>query len=290
MIATAPLLPKLRQSQEQLGKSNESLSKRQSIATQTNLILNLGHNADKLPPAPNKPFYIQKLPTTLRHKAPCLPRIDSSVHPSNRDPVHDATAPMQILDKDMLLGTKWLLQNLHSGKITSLPKIYDYPACMSVYKPGLRGWATGYIDFRGDDPHHSHSARDFGPAVEKAPELRLHAGGKTAARSVHDSVSNAYSNNQTRKGTNHGLAKVRHEILSTQIHVRQSYLISVGGEAKPLHRTFPTPPSQTCRSKRRETQIPLHVFSCAPSDSVSHPPISDAFLSKKRLLLKGSNK
>ncbi|KAI8842714.1 hypothetical protein BJ741DRAFT_660677 [Chytriomyces cf. hyalinus JEL632] len=209
MIATAPLLPKLGQSRDQLGKSNESVSKRQSIATETTLILNLGHTPDKLPPAPNKPFYIQKLPTTLRHKAPCLPRIDSSVHPSNRDPVHDATAPMQILDKDMLLGTKWLLQTLHSGKITSLPKIYDYPACMSVYKPGLRGWATGYIDFRGDDPHHIHSARDIGPATaEKAAELiRLHAGGKTAAKNVHDSVSNTNSNNQQRKGTNHGLAK-----------------------------------------------------------------------------------
>ncbi|KAJ3241711.1 hypothetical protein HDU81_011035 [Chytriomyces hyalinus] len=209
MISTAPLLPKLRQSREQLGKSNESLSKRQSIATETTLILNLGHSADKLPPAPNKPFYIEKLPTTLRHKAPCLPRIDSSIHPSNRDPVHDAIAPMQIRDKDMLLGTKWLLQNLHSGKITSLPEIYDYPACMSVYKPGLRGWATGYFDFRGDDPHHTHYSRDFEAAADKAPEsIRLHASGKTTTKNIHDSVSKTNSTNQQQKGTKHGLAKL----------------------------------------------------------------------------------
>ncbi|KAJ3288685.1 hypothetical protein HDU79_004644 [Rhizoclosmatium sp. JEL0117] len=84
------------------------------------------------------PYHPSKIPATQ-----LIPEADQSIHPQNKDPVHDPKPKCLEYNHEPVSGTRWLLTNLPYSPPERLPDIYQYPAVFSAYTPGRKMWATG---------------------------------------------------------------------------------------------------------------------------------------------------
>ncbi|KAI9332254.1 hypothetical protein BDR26DRAFT_651337 [Obelidium mucronatum] len=174
---------------------------------------------------------------------PQFPEIDSSIHPQNRDPVHDPKPKCAEFENTKPTGTRWLLQNLPYSNPEKLPEIYQYPGALTAYRPGFKTWATGNIELVDE------------------PGLTCQAQKKTPVSLPK-----------------RGLAKLRYENLQTEIYeitTNTTTTTNNNGESTKSNprdatkRVSIAPPSLIARYKKRgETPVTVNIIKPNPVECI----------------------
>ncbi|KAJ3140357.1 hypothetical protein HK100_010254 [Physocladia obscura] len=173
------------------------------------------------------------IPVNQQH----LPRIDTSIHPRNSDPVHDPIEKRSEFYEESVAGTRWLLQNLQYTPPQKLPDIYLFPEVLEVYKKGLYNWATGYVGLANTEC--SVEAVKSNAKIKPSENIMVGTKGKE-------------------KKQLKGLSKIWRESLQTEICITKNY--PPGSLKTP--KITPLPPSLIClpKSKILIKTVPLKVY------------------------------
>ncbi|ORY49176.1 hypothetical protein BCR33DRAFT_847824 [Rhizoclosmatium globosum] len=147
---------------------------------------------------------------------------DQSIHPQNKDPVHDPKPKCLEYSHEPVSGTRWLLTNLPYSPPERLPDIYQYPAVFSAYTPGRKMWATGT------------SCEPLPPTTTATT-----TSGKPSTATTHTRATPTSPSKR-------GLPKLRTESLQTEIYPRLQTLLT---DAKPRRPDTTTIPSLIAKYK-----------------------------------------